>query len=214
LKIGILGGTFDPVHRGHTYLARWVLEAFDLSRVDLMVSRIPPHKKSRELTDPCHRHAMLELALDGEDSLYPSGWELDQPKPSYTIETMDHFRSTHPENEYCFLAGSDSLQELHLWKDYARLLEEHCLIFLQRPGSTADLNRLYIASSLKPRIRSVSEADRSHIRAGVSFLISLDAPAISSSSIRTMLTSGKEPSPDILSPAILRYIRKHRLYEK
>ena len=214
MKIGILGGTFDPVHRGHTYLARSVLEAFDLSRVDLMVSRIPPHKESQEITDSCHRHAMLELALEEENALYPSGWELDQPQPSYTIETMDHFRSTYPENEYCFLAGSDALSELHFWKDYARLLEEHCLIFLQRPGSTADLTQLHISNSLRPRIRNVSEGDRPHIGAGVSFLIPLDAPAISASRIRTMLATGEEPSPDILSPAVLRYIREHRLYER
>lgn len=213
MKIGILGGTFDPVHRGHTYLAHAILEAFDLSRVNLMVSRVPPHKKSREITNSCHRHAMLELALSREDSLFPSAWELDQPDPSYTIETLDHFRSTDPENEYCFLAGSDALQELHLWKDYDRLLEEHCLIFVQRPGFNADLTQLQISGPLRRRVQSVRERERLEIRIGVSFLIPINAPAISASWVRSMLASGEKPSPDILSPAVLRYIMEHQLYE-
>lgn len=213
MKIGILGGTFDPVHRGHTYLAHAVLEAFNLSRVDLMVSSIPPHKESREVTNPCHRYAMLELALSKEDSLFPSRWELDQPDPSYTIETLDHFRSTNPENEYCFLAGSDALQELYLWKHYDRLLEEHCLIFVQRPGFTVDLTQLQKSGPLRRRIQSVSGRDKPDIRVGVSFLIPLNAPAISASSIRSMISSGEKPFPDILSPAVLKYIMEHQLYE-
>ena len=213
MKVGILGGTFDPVHRGHTYLAQAVLEAFDLSRVDLMVSRVPPHKESRGITDFHHRHTMLELALNKEDSLFPSRWELDQPAPCYTIETLDHFKSTNSENEYCFLAGSDALQDLHLWKDYDRLLEEHCLIFVQRPGFTVDLNQLQISGSLRRRVQSVSEGERPDIRVGVSFLIPLDAPAISASSIRSIIASGKKPSPNVLSPAVLGYIKEHQLYE-
>ena len=213
MKIGILGGTFDPVHRGHTYLAHAVLKAFDLGRVDLMVSRVPPHKETQAITSAYHRHAMLELALSEEDSLFSSGWELDQPGPSYTIETLGRFKSTYPENEYCFLAGSDALQELHLWKDYDRLLEEHCLIFVQRPGFTVDLAQLQISSSLRQRVQSVSEEDRPDIRAGVSFLIPLNAPAVSASLIRQMIASGEKPAPDILPPPVLRHIMEHRLYE-
>ena len=200
------------MHRGHIYLAHAVFRTFDLSRVDLMVSRVPPHKETREITGSFDRHSMLELELREEDALVPSHWELDQPGPSYTIKTLDHFKSTDPENDYCFLAGSDALQELHLWKDYDRLLEEHCLIFVQRPGFTVDLTQLQILSSLRQRIRSVSEGDRPDIRVGVSFLISLKAPSVSASSIRQMLASGGTPAPDILSPAVMRYITEHRLY--
>ncbi|MEE8348058.1 MAG: nicotinate (nicotinamide) nucleotide adenylyltransferase [Acidobacteriota bacterium] len=212
MKIGILGGTFDPVHRGHTYLATAVLKTFDLSRVDLMVSRVPPHKETRGITSACHRQAMLELDLSQESSLFPSRWEMDQPGPSYTIDTLDHFKSTHPENKYCFLAGSDALQELHLWKDYDRLLAEHCLIFVQRPGFTVELTQLNLSSSLLERVQTVNEGDRPQIRFGASFLIQLNAPTISASAIRKMTASGKSPTPDILSPKVLRYVEEHHLY--
>ncbi len=214
MKIGILGGTFDPVHRGHTYLAQAVLEAFGLSRVDFMVSGLPPHKEPGKISSSWHRIAMLELELKTRDSLFPSRWELDQPAPCYTIKTLDHFKSTYPENEYCFLAGSDALEELHLWKGYDRLLEEHCFIFVQRPGFTVDLTQLHIPDSMRRRIQTVSAEDHPDIRAGVSFLAPLGPPAISASSIRSMLASGKEPTPEFLSPAVLQYITGHQLYEK
>ena len=214
MKIGILGGTFDPVHRGHTYLAQAVLEAFDLNRVDLMVSGIPPHKEPEEISSSCHRYAMLELALSTQHSLFPSRWELDQPAPCYTIKTLDHFKSTYPENQYCFVAGSDALQELHLWKGYDRLLKEHCLIFVQRPGFTVDPTRLHLPETIRQRIQSVGEGERPEIRAGVSFLTPLKPPAISASSIRSMLASGKEPTPEFLSPEVLNYITGHQLYEE
>ena len=214
MKIGILGGTFDPVHRGHTYLARAVLEAFDLSRVNLMVSGIPPHKEPGEISSSHHRYAMLEIELSTQHSLFPSRWELDQPAPCYTIKTLDHFKSTYPENQYCFVAGSDALHELHLWKGYDRLLEEHCLIFVQRPGFNVDLTRLHLPETIGQRIQSIGEGERPDIRAGVSFLTPLKPPAISASSIRSMLASGKEPTPEFLSPEVLKYITGHQLYEE
>ena len=178
-----------------------------------MVSHLPAHKEMQEITSPFHRYAMVVLDLIEEEYLFPSHWELDQQKPSYTIETLQYFRSSYPENRYCFVAGSDSLKEIHLWQNYGKLLEEHCFIFVQRPGTSVDPNDLKISGSLRQKIQSVGQEDKPTIRPGQSFLITLKAPPISASSIRKMIASGKEASLDILSPAVMRYIKKHRLYE-
>ena len=85
MKIGILGGTFDPIHRGHSYVARCVLNMFSLNHVLFMVSKLPPHKEKDDLTSPFHRFAMVVLDLLDDRDLYPSPWELERGTLSYTI---------------------------------------------------------------------------------------------------------------------------------
>ena len=91
MRIGILGGTFDPIHRGHLRVARSVLGAFRLDRIYFMVSHFPPHKTKRDLTGAFHRFAMVAIDLSDERNLYASQWELERDRPSYTIETLEHF---------------------------------------------------------------------------------------------------------------------------
>jgi nicotinate-nucleotide adenylyltransferase len=214
LKIGILGGTFDPMHRGHTYLARAVSKVLDLNRVLFMVSYLPPHKGKQKITSPFHRYAMVALDLLEDKDLYPSRWELDRRKPSYTIETLQYFTSHYPQNQYCFIAGSDSLQEIHLWKDYGTLLSEHCFVFVQRPGAQVNPEELKISASLRQTIHLVCEHDPLQILPGQSLLMTLDAPDVSASSVRKIITSGKQPSSELISPSVFRYVKKHRLYEE
>lgn len=214
MKIGILGGTFDPMHRGHTYLGRAVSTILDLDRVLFMVSHLPPHKGKQKITSPFHRYAMVAMGLLEEENLYPSQWELNRRKSSYTIETLQYFTSHYPQHQYCFIAGSDSLNEIHLWKDYATLLEEHCFVFVQRPGAQVDLEELKISGSLRQKIHIVCKQDQPIIRSGQSLLMTLDAPDISASSLRKLIASGKRPSSKLISPSVLQYVKKHRLYEE
>lgn len=213
MKIGILGGTFDPMHRGHTYLARGVSTILDLDRVLFMVSYLPPHKGKLKISSPFHRYSMVAMDLLEEENLYPSQWELDRRKSSYTIETLQYFTSHHPRHQYCFIAGSDSLKEIHLWKDYATLLKEHCFVFVQRPGAQVNLEELKGLGSLRQRIHIVCKQDQPIIRSGQSLLMTLDAPDISASSLRKLIASGKCPSSRLISPSVLQYVKKHRLYE-
>ncbi|MDA2927310.1 nicotinate-nucleotide adenylyltransferase [Acidobacteria bacterium AH-259-G07] len=214
MKIGILGGTFDPIHRGHSYVARAVSKILSLDRVLFVVSYYPPHKEKREITSPFHRYAMTVLDLINDKILYPSRWELDHKKLSFTIETLQYFTSHHPEHEYCFIAGSDSLKEIHLWKDCGTLLGKHCFLFVQRPGTEVDLEELKIPPSLRQNIQVLCESGKPSIRPGQSFLITLNAPPISSTSIRKIIASGRWPSSEMISPSVLQYIKKHRLYEE
>ena len=214
MKIGILGGTFDPMHRGHTYLARAVSTVLDLDRVLFMVSYLPPHKGKQKITNSFHRYAMVAMDLLEKENLYPSQWELDRRKSSYTIETLQYFTSHYPQHQYCFLAGSDSLKEIHLWKDYGTLLKEHCFVCIQRPGAQVNLEELKISDSLRQKIHIVCEQDQPIIRSGQSLLMTLEAPDISASSLRKLIASGKHPSSKLISPSVLQYVKKHRLYEE
>lgn len=211
---GILGGTFDPIHRGHTHVAQRALEVFGLERILILVSRRPPHKPAAELTSPFHRYAMAVLETMDEPSLVPCRWELDRPAPCFTIDAMRHFQQSDPSQTFCFIAGSDSLTELNHWKEYDRLLREHCFIFVQRPGEAVDLSQLAIPPQLRERILPVRPEDRPAIQNGTSYLISLDAPDVSSTALRKILAEGGIPTPFHLSPRVLQYAKKLHLYER
>jgi nicotinate-nucleotide adenylyltransferase len=99
---------------------------------------------------------MVVQALQDERYLLASGMELLRTGPSYTIETLRRLKQDQPENEYCFIGGSDSLKELHLWKDCGKLLREHCLVFVQRPGAEVSMNSLSIAPELGRRAITIS----------------------------------------------------------
>jgi nicotinate-nucleotide adenylyltransferase len=213
LKIGILGGTFDPVHRAHTSIARLALETLGLDRVLFMVAKNPPHKVRARLSSGWHRYAMVALATAEEPRMLASAWELNRQGPSYTVDTLEHFTSHCPENDYCFIAGSDSLKELHLWKDYGKLLSKHCFFFVERAGVEADLETLGIAPPLRGKIRVVCEEEKQSVQPGSSFLIRSYPPPFSSSRIRESFRSGLAPDPDSLWPSVLSYIQKYRLYE-
>ena len=142
MKIGILGGTFDPIHRAHIHIARGTRAAFGLDQVWFMVANLPPHKRKDALTSSFHRFAMTVLGIQADSEFLASDWELKRPGPSYTVETLERLAADFPSHEFCFLAGSDSLRELHLWKDYDKLLQGHCFVFVQRPGAEVNLDEL------------------------------------------------------------------------
>ncbi|HXK58640.1 MAG TPA: nicotinate (nicotinamide) nucleotide adenylyltransferase [Acidobacteriota bacterium] len=214
MNVGILGGSFDPIHQGHVYVARRLLEIFDLDEVWFMVANVPPHKEKKTLAGPYHRYAMTVLALKEEPRLVACTWELERKTPSFTIETLDSLVRERPADRFCFIAGSDSLRDLHSWKDYDKLLLEHCCVFIQRSGSHVDIAELALPEALKEVIQPIYSDTRCEIQPGHSFLINLNPPAISSTEIRETIAEGGTPSPDSLSPAVLAYIRKYRLYEK
>ncbi|MFQ5738427.1 MAG: nicotinate-nucleotide adenylyltransferase [Acidobacteriota bacterium] len=212
MKIGILGGTFDPIHQGHIQVARKVLRVFELDRILFMVARLPPHKQEVPITNPFYRYAMVALATAAESAMLACPWELQRQGASYTVDTMEHFSSHYPENSYCFIAGSDSLKEIHLWEDYDTLLRRFCFIFVQRPGIEVSLDQVEIGAELKRNVRVISKNDRPSIEPRSSFLIQLNPPDIQSTAIREAILCGHSPGPDILSASVLQFISKHRLY--
>ena len=135
---------------------------------------------------------MTVLGLQNEENLHACRWELNQ-RSSYTVTTLGHFSSESRQHQYCFIAGSDSLKEIHLWKDCGRLLREHCFLFVQRPGTEVDLDKLEIAQPLRTKIQLVSATSKPSIGDGCSFLVTLKTPPISSTSIRERIGVGEVP---------------------
>lgn len=214
MKIGVLGGTFDPIHLGHTYVAREIIKTFGLNQVIFMVSKYPPHKKVKEISSAFHRYAMVVLATRSEDRFRASTLELFRNGPSYTIDTLEELRARYPSDQFCFIAGTDSLSELNLWYEYDKLLAKHCLVFVQRPGAEVDLEKLEISPDLRESIQLVKADAKLEIQAGQSFCLSLNAPSISSTEIRRIIASGRRPSQEFLSSSVYQYLRKYRLYEE
>jgi len=213
VKIGILGGSFDPIHQGHVYIALRLIGVFQLDKVWFMVARVPPHKEKKKISASYHRYAMTVLALQEYEQLVASTWELERDAPSFTVNTLSELARTRPADRFCFIAGSDSLRDLHSWKDYGKLLLEHCCVFVQRPSFQVDVAELPLSGTLKEVIQPICSETQYEIQAGRSFLVTLDPPAVSSTAIRDALAAGETPSPQAVSPSVLAYISKYRLYE-
>ena len=215
MKTGILGGTFDPIHKGHIAIAHRALEFFELDLIVLMVSHVSPPKQGQGIASSCHRFAMAVLETEGDPRLVVSDWELQRSGLSYTSRTLAKWSTAHPETDLCFIAGVDSLLEIHLWRDCARLLREYCFVFVERPGIEADLERLALPANLRKRLTLIQEDDsRPDIEPGRSFVISSHHRPVSSTQIRHALLQRSPVGADLLSPRVLEHIRKYRLYER
>jgi nicotinate-nucleotide adenylyltransferase len=133
-KIGLLGGSFNPVHWGHLWLARDAIEAFGLDAVWLIPCAQPAHKPVAELAPAAQRLAMLEQAVAEDEALQVSRVELERPGVSYTVDTLRSLRAAHPGVDWHFIIGADTLPELPSWKAIDELLGLCRFITMRRPG--------------------------------------------------------------------------------
>lgn len=117
MRLGLFGGSFDPVHYGHLLLAECCREALALDEVWLIPASVPPHKQSRELAPAKARYEMLELALAGHEQLKASRLEIDRGGVSYTVDTLGAAHAQHPQASLFLLMGADSLRDLPTWRD-------------------------------------------------------------------------------------------------
>ena len=148
-KVGLLFGSFNPIHTGHLILAQHMATHTDLSAVWLVVSPQSPYKVGQELLPEQDRLALVRAAIAGNDCLAVSDLELRLPKPSFTITTLDAIQRLHPGQEFVLLMGSDNLLGLSGWREAARIRQEFDIYVYPRPGySVAD-------SAFNSRIRVV-----------------------------------------------------------
>ena len=133
MRLGVFGGTFDPIHLGHLILAESCREACRLDRVLFVVSGEPPHKP-RDRTPPGDRVEMVRIAIAGHAVFEASEIELSRPGPHYTFETLEALRAERPDDELFFLIGADSLQDLPTWRRPERIAELASLVVVDRPG--------------------------------------------------------------------------------
>ncbi len=135
MKLGVLGGTFDPVHLGHLMVAEEARNSLGLSEIILVPAGQPPLKLSRPITPAEHRLQMLRLAIDDRPYLKVSAMEIERPGPSYTVDTIAELRRQHgSKDEIFFILGWDGLAQLPQWRDPSRLIEMCALVAVPRPG--------------------------------------------------------------------------------
>lgn len=134
MKIGILGGTFNPIHIGHLILADEVREKLLLDKVIFVPAYIPPHKQNFKVAPAQDRLSMVKAAIKGNKSLGVSDIEIKRKGLSYTVDTVKYFNRRFPGDEFYFIAGSDLLKYLDEWKDFRELLSLVKIVVATRPG--------------------------------------------------------------------------------
>lgn len=179
-RIGLYGGSFDPIHHGHLIVARAVAERLDLSTICFLPSGRPPHKLGRAIAPVEHRTAMVEAAIAGELLFSCSDFDARRDGPSYTIDTVRHFRGLHGQQaELFWIIGADSLAELVTWRQVRELVDECRIVAAARPGweqidwsmfdglfSPDQIARLRAGVVDTPRIDISSTIIRERVRAG------------------------------------------------
>ena len=209
-RVGILGGTLDPIHCGHLAAAAAARDAFDLPRVLVVPSHVPPHRPVQPLASPFHRFAMAALAVSGMPRVEASDDELRSEGPSYTADTLDrlHARGFSP-TDILFITGADAFAEIATWKRYPEVLDLAHFIVVSRPGYDIDAlaERL---PDLRSRMRPAGAPARTDAGTLI-FLLQAATPDVSSTLIRERARRG-EPLSGLVPPLVEAHIRQHHLY--
>jgi nicotinate-nucleotide adenylyltransferase len=198
VRVGLFGGSFDPIHCGHIEPVKAARRTLELDRVIYVPTAIPPHKPSRRLAPPLARYAMVELALLREEGLYASPHELTLDRPAYTIETLEHFQRQMPAAELYLLIGSDSFIELpqwHRWRDIAAAAR---LVVLARPGWELDGPAPAALAELTATGRVQVVGERPY--------------EVSSTRLREMLALGERPPAGWMPDLVVDFADKYSLY--
>ena len=137
-KIGIYSGSFNPIHHGHVMLANYLVEFSDLDELWFVVSPQNPLKRKADLLDDDERLRMVQLAVGDDPRFRVSDVEMHLPTPSYTINTLTALSERYPEGQFVFICGMDSLQNLHQWREYQKILDNYKLLVFPREGYDGD----------------------------------------------------------------------------
>ena len=133
-KVGIYSGSFNPIHHGHVMLANYLVEFSDLDELWFVVSPLNPLKQKAELLDDAERLKMVQLAIGDDPRFHVSDVEMHLPRPSYTINTLTALSEQHPDCQFVFICGMDSLQNLTRWREYQKILDNYKLLVFPREG--------------------------------------------------------------------------------
>ncbi len=212
-RIGLLGGTFDPVHEGHVAAAEAARRALWLDRVLLVPSPQPPHRQAEPRTPAADRLAMVSLAVAGREGLAASGLELHRQGPSFTADTLRELQASgFAPWQLFFITGSDAFAEIASWRDYPALLDLSHFVVIARPGQSLDALHARLPE-LAPRMRP-APGERPQPFGAEScaiFLVNAATPDVSSTGIRERVAR-RLPLTGLVAPDVERYIHEHGLY--
>jgi nicotinate-nucleotide adenylyltransferase len=207
MRLGILGGTFDPVHYGHLLLAESCREACRLDQVWFLPAAVPPHKQQQELAPGAQRVEMLELAIAAHPAFLVFPYEINRGGVNYTVDTLAHIKQADPSRELFFLMGADSLGDLPNWKEPARLCQLAMPVVVRRsssPFATDDAGTQELS-----RLEHLLPAER--VSAVRQQQVQMPRIDLSSTEIRQRIAAGR--SIRYQTPrAVEKYIETHQLY--
>lgn len=212
--LGILGGTFDPVHYGHLELARELLAALPLSAVRFIPAGNPPHR-AKPVAAAADRLAMVELAIEGYRGLEADPREIARSGPSYTVLTLEELRGEEPERPLALIVGADAFLGLPAWHRWREIFELAHIVVVARPGTSFDLARSPPLQRDWEQRRSGDAAALLAAPAGAIIVQPVTPHDLSASTIRADLARGAAgiaAARGLLPPAVLAYIERNQLY--
>jgi nicotinate-nucleotide adenylyltransferase len=207
VKLGLFGGSFDPIHAGHILPIRQARQALGLDQVIYLPTAKPPHKARRDMAPAHSRYAMVEMALLEEEGLYASPHELTLDRPAYTVETLEHFRATTPEADLYLILGGDSFADLHKWVRWRDIIALARIVVLTRPGWDLD-ETLY-----EDLAEAVTGAGDGRSERNERFVFLRQPPVdISSTRLRELFQRDEPVPPGVMPDLVVRFVQKYGLY--
>jgi len=197
-RIGIMGGTFDPIHLAHLAMAGCAKEQVALDNVLFMPSKIPPHKRNRKISSEELRAKLVQLAIEGEPGFCYSDFELKRKEVTYTARTLELFREQHQGDEVFFIMGADSLVQFENWYLPGKIMQYAVILAVSRNG--------VLQQDMFEKAVMLSEKYQGDVR-----VLQMPEMNISSSMIRERLARG-ETVEQYLPPKVYEYIKKNHCY--
>lgn len=214
LRLGVLGGTLDPVHAGHVAAAHAAALALSLDAVWLMPSHVPTHKGSPHAS-PWHRFAMSALAASEDELLVASDLELSRPGPTYTWDTLQALAAEgFAASQIFFITGADAFAAIASWHRFPDVLDASHFVVVTRPGHTLPADVLAqpeVARRLRFASAAVADPALEPTDSRAIWLVEADTPDVSSTEIRQRILAGKEAGTDVPA-SVAAHIRRHGLY--
>lgn len=209
-RVGILGGTFDPIHIGHLTIGQVAQQVCGLTQVVVMPSGTPPHRPVGPRASADARLAMARLAAA------PLGWqvsdlELRRPGRTYTADTLDTLRRTSPGTPFFFILGADAFADIAKWHRFPAVLDLAHFVVVARPGHPVDHLDTQVPELTGRLVRCRPDARPALPPAPAVFMVTAATPDVSSSAIRRLVAAGR-PTTGLVPDSVARYIADHRLY--
>lgn len=218
-RIALYGGTFDPVHTGHTSVAHALLKLFVLDELVFIPAHVAPHKRASSVTPALHRYAMLALVTQMESRMLVSTVELDAPEKPYTVETLARLKEEYgTDAQLFFVMGADSWTDIRTWREWERVLGLTNHIVMARPGY--ELDAAHIMPQIRERIVDLRGADEDKIARAVErietekiYVTDAVQMNVSATMIRELVKNGREQEwRGLVPPPVAEFIEKYRLY--
>lgn len=193
MNIGIIGGTFDPIHLGHLLIAEQARNHMNLDKVWFIPAGHPPHKQEHHITPAKHRLEMVKIATEENSAFEVLDWEIKREKLSYTIDTVNWAVKTYPTYQFSLIVGTDMVNNLPSWYQIEKLVQQVTIIAMHRPGFTSES----LPEFIQEKVRWVEDAVEIFL---------------SASQLRDNITCGRSIRYAVPSE-VCRYIKEHQLYE-